>query len=271
MKKDLYLTLGVAPDANQGEIKKAFRREALLCHPDRNMQNPEAEERFKKANYAYSILGDRDKRRRYDLYREFRESSVRFGFPASASYEKFLEDIFLNASFPSFAQGISWDLDFLARFHPFFSFSKASVLFLGRFYQALRKEQLWDNTPFFFSRSFRKGIFRQGEKPFRLFRNRNNKTHRRPADANVVTPVSTEEQESPKQGDIEWFLPLMSLEAEKGASLNVSFPRGNGWERVLLQVPSGIRDGMRLRVRNKGEKREKGQGYGDLYLRVMVR
>lgn len=270
MKQDLYVTLGINPDASQEEIKKAFRREALRYHPDRNLKNPDTEERFKEANTAYSILGNRDKRRRYDLYREFRASSARFGFSTSDPYEKFLEDLFLNASFPQFAQGISWDLDFLTRFHPVFSFSKASVLFLGRFYRALRKEQLWEETPLSFYRTLRSVVFRQGEKPFRFFRKRNNRTHRDFIDETVEDPVSGDQGTFPKKGDIEWILPLNREEAKKGASLDVSFPRESGWERVRLRVPPGIREGVRLRIRNKGDRRSGGNGRGDLYLRVTV-
>jgi molecular chaperone DnaJ len=64
---DLYQVLGVTRDASPDEIKKAFRELALKYHPDRNPDNPVAEEKFKLINEAYSTLSDPDKKARYDL------------------------------------------------------------------------------------------------------------------------------------------------------------------------------------------------------------
>lgn len=65
--KDYYHVLGVARNASQGEIKKAFRGLALQHHPDRNPENQkEAEEKFKEINEAYEVLGDESRRQRYE-------------------------------------------------------------------------------------------------------------------------------------------------------------------------------------------------------------
>ncbi len=66
--KDYYRTLGVARDAPPEEIKKAYRQQALKYHPDRNPGNKEAEENFKEAAEAYSVLGDAEKRSVYDRF-----------------------------------------------------------------------------------------------------------------------------------------------------------------------------------------------------------
>jgi molecular chaperone DnaJ len=67
-KRDYYEVLGVSRTASDQEIKSAYRKLALKYHPDRNAGDKEAEERFKEAAEAYSVLGDSDKKQRYDAY-----------------------------------------------------------------------------------------------------------------------------------------------------------------------------------------------------------
>lgn len=67
MAKDLYEILGVAKDASDDEIKKAFRRRARELHPDVN-KAPDAEDQFKELNEAYDVLSDANKRAQYDRF-----------------------------------------------------------------------------------------------------------------------------------------------------------------------------------------------------------
>jgi molecular chaperone DnaJ len=63
---DLYKVLGVDKKASQEDIKKAHRKLVRQYHPDRNPDDPKAEERFKEVQHAYDVLGDPDKRKQYD-------------------------------------------------------------------------------------------------------------------------------------------------------------------------------------------------------------
>ena len=64
--KDYYKVLGVAKKATEAEIKKAYRKLAQQYHPDKNPDNKTALDKFKEINEAYEVLGDKDKRQKYD-------------------------------------------------------------------------------------------------------------------------------------------------------------------------------------------------------------
>jgi len=65
---DYYKTLGVKKNASDKEIKKAYHKLALKYHPDKNKDNPDAANKFKKISEAYEILSDKNKREQYDKF-----------------------------------------------------------------------------------------------------------------------------------------------------------------------------------------------------------
>ncbi len=67
-KRDFYVVLGIAKNASESDIKKAYRRAAQKHHPDRNPDNAEAEEKFKEAKEAYEVLSNPQKRAAYDQF-----------------------------------------------------------------------------------------------------------------------------------------------------------------------------------------------------------
>jgi len=81
-EKDYYEILGVSRDASQEEIKKAYRKMAIKHHPDKNPGDKEAERKFKEAAEAYEILGNPDKRKKYD---RFGHAGVKGGAGAGSS------------------------------------------------------------------------------------------------------------------------------------------------------------------------------------------
>ncbi len=92
-KRDYYEVLGVSKNASKEEIKKAYRKQALKYHPDKNPGDKKAEEHFKEAAEAYEILRNDDKRARYDRYGHAGVSGAGNGFGAGGMT---MEDIFAS-------------------------------------------------------------------------------------------------------------------------------------------------------------------------------
>ena len=89
MKEDFYNILAVSKNASDSEIKKAYRKLAIKYHPDKNPDDPKAEEKFKQAAEAYEVLGNKEKRAKYD---QFGHSAFQGGGFGSGGMN--MEDIF---------------------------------------------------------------------------------------------------------------------------------------------------------------------------------
>ena len=93
--KDLYDILGVSKNASETEIKKAYRKGALRYHPDRqanktDKEKKEAEEKFKELSFAYSILSDPEKKKRYDQFGITDDQQQMGGFDPSDIFKHFM-------------------------------------------------------------------------------------------------------------------------------------------------------------------------------------
>ena len=96
-KRDYYEVLGVAKDASEEDIKKAYRKLAKKYHPDMNPGDKNAEAKFKEASEAYAILSDAEKRQKYD----------QFGFAAPAALAALISIRPISAIFSAICSAIS--------------------------------------------------------------------------------------------------------------------------------------------------------------------
>jgi molecular chaperone DnaJ len=93
MNTEYYDILGVDKNATKDEIKKAYRKKAIEFHPDKNPDNPEAEEKFKQAAEAYEVLSDDNKKQQYDRFGKGGHSGGPHGFSMNDIFSQF-GDIF---------------------------------------------------------------------------------------------------------------------------------------------------------------------------------
>lgn len=93
-KRDYYEVLGVSRTATEVELKSAYRKLALQHHPDRNPDDPSAEEKFKEAGEAYAVLSDVDKRAAYDRFGHAAANGSGFGGFESVDFNDIFGDFF---------------------------------------------------------------------------------------------------------------------------------------------------------------------------------
>ncbi|MEM4360774.1 MAG: molecular chaperone DnaJ [Candidatus Anstonellaceae archaeon] len=263
-KKDYYEILGVPRNATLEEIKRAYRQLALKYHPDRN-KDPGAEEKFKEISEAYAVLSDPQKRKIYDEYGHS-------GFDQMYSQE----DIFRGVDFEDIFSSIGLDFDeFL--FRDFFSPGFSS------YRRRSRKYYVGENLSTSISISLQEAFF--GTKKTIYIQR---KIQCNVCGGSGVAPGSTlitcpqcggsgQLQTVKTFGPFGRFTSITTCPKCRGKGQipkkNCTNCNGEGIitkrEEIVLEVPSGIYDGARLRLDRMGNWGP--GGYGDLYVLVEVR
>lgn len=268
--KDYYKTLGVSEDADDEEIRKAFRKLAFQYHPDKNPgHEKQAEEKFKDINEAYGVLSDKAKRQHYDSYRQggfagvgYDSSNYGFGY----SQQDIFRDTFTNrATMEDLNRmfnegGLRFDEEFLNRI-----FGAGNVIFRVYYNNPEANMHFYSN----------RADSPNGESPLPP------QTHR----PNFIERWFTRTllkilgflmrkllgiRYSPPQPSLDRYqeLELSVAEAMIGGEKEVTLKTGRRVKKLVLKIPSGVNSGTQIRLKGMGQKH--GNQTGDLYLRVKL-
>ena len=230
--KDYYATLGVSKTASDKELKQAYRKLARKHHPDVNPGDKGAESKFKEINEAYEVLGDPEKRRKYDelganwrMYEQAQQQGQPFpgGSPFGGGFGGEGGAWTINMGGPGGARTMSEDE---------------------------MRDMFGSEDPFSdFFRTFFGGGGGAGEA-----RGRSGRAPR-----------------TQKGRDIESEAELTLEEAYHGAMRRISITLGGHARSIDVRIPAGVKDGSRVRAAGEGEAGTSGGASGDLFLRVRIK
>ncbi len=270
--KDYYKILGVTAATTDEELRKSYRKLAMQYHPDRNPDNPAAENKFKEVAEAYGVLTDPVKRRAYDSCRvsgkpfaSGQASGDGDGF--TYSQEDILRDLFKDPRFQQMFSGILRE------------FQRSGFRYSSQF---VRKSFFGGKGGVFVG-----GIFLLGSLAKPLLtgvarKNLSGKSSKLKSIGHAFGSLidrgknknggSSQESDTPPQAhhpdlDTTYHTPLTESELRHGKTVQVLVYGANGEQTLKISIPPGSKNGQKLRIRGKG--RSGPMGRGDLYLRLV--
>jgi len=266
--KNYYHILGIPDNSSHEDIKKAFRKLAFKYHPDTNPgKEKQVEEKFKEINEAYGVLGDTERKRQYAYARKGQFAGVGYGNNYQGfgySQQDIFRGVFSNrAMFDEMSRmfgqaGLNFDEDFLNRV--FFSGSGIMFQFFNspggaRVYGSGNRTAYQHHYPAaragFLTRLFSKmtvkiGTFLLGK----LLGSR-------------YQPLTSQALDHHTE------LEISAAEAAAGCEKEITYQRGGQTRRLMVKVPSGVKAGTKIRLKNMGIVA--GGKSGDLYLHVKIK
>ncbi|WP_410016467.1 molecular chaperone DnaJ [Sodalis sp. C49] len=251
-KKDYYEILGLSKDAEEREIKKAYKRLAMKFHPDRNPGNADAEAKFKEAKEAYEILTDAQKRAAYDQYGHaaFEQGGMGGGYGGAAAGGADFTDIFGDVFGDIFGG--------------------------GRRQRASRGSDLRYNMELTLEEAVR-GVTKEIRIPTLEECDVCHGSGAKPGTSPVTCPTCHGAgQVQMRQG---FFAVQQACPTCQGHGKIIKEPchkcHGHGRiekaKTLSVKIPAGVDTGDRIRLSGEGEAGEQGAPAGDLYVQVQVR
>jgi curved DNA-binding protein len=281
--KDYYHILGVAKNASDEEIKKAYRKLAMKYHPDRNPNKKEAEERFKEINEAYAVLSDKEKRKQYDTFgaegfqQRFSQEDIFRGF----DFDEILSSLFGGRGRRDFRFGGQSGVDFGDFFGRQGGYQDAGRMsqrgedivyemaisleeaaFGGEKRISYRKNGRLEEVSVKIPRGFPSG------KKLRLAgKGKEGRNGGSPGDLYLQVTVREHPLFSQEGDDLIVEKEINFSEAVLGTTIEV--PTLEGMKKV--KVPPGTQSHTKMRLKGLGMPHFQGEGKGDEYVKVIVK
>ena len=269
--KDPYEILGVARTASADGLQKAYRKLAKKLHPDLNPGNAEAEEKFKEVAGAYDLVGDAEKRKRFDsgeidaagaerpqqnYYRDYASSEQNHPYADNSGFTDFMdsEDRFaeiLRRSARAQANRRGHDLEY-----------RLTIEFIESIAGANKRLTLPDGSTL--DVAIPPGIT-EGQVLRLRGKGAPGSGKGRFGDALIEVEIRPDHSFTRQGDDIHLELPVTLTEAVLGARIKVPTPTG----AVTMAVPKGSNTGTMLRLRGKGAPNHAG-GHGDQLVKLKV-
>jgi curved DNA-binding protein len=281
--KDYYHILGVAKNASDEEIKKAYRKLAMKYHPDRNPNKKEAEERFKEINEAYAVLSDKEKRKQYDTFgaegfqQRFSQEDIFRGF----DFDEILSSLFGGRGRRDFRFGGQTGVDF----GDFFGRQ-------GGYQDTGRRSQRGEDIVYEMAISLEEAAsggekrisyrkngrleevsvkiprgFPSGKKLRLAGKGKEGRNGGPPGDLYLQVTVREHPLFSQEGDDLIVEKEINFSEAVLGTTIEV--PTLEGMKKV--KVPPGTQSHTKMRLKGLGMPHFQGEGKGDQYVKVIVR